>query len=62
MKTKKKVVTPTLDRLMAEGKIHFDGRVYYGHASDGLEVHIGNADELEVVERYLTGRPNPTDW
>lgn len=58
----KRPPTPTLDRLLREGKIWFDGGTIRGKATDGTIVNIGESLNPEGTEAYLSRFPNPSDW
>lgn len=51
---------PHLIRAIESGSVRWDGREYYGIASDGKEVTI--ADDPTIADRYLADRPNPSQW
>jgi len=53
---------PILNLHMSDGTINQDGNDYFGLASDGEEIFIGNVGHEDQVEKYLQKHPNPTDW
>jgi hypothetical protein len=56
------VPTPTLDALVAEGKVKWDVNAYawLGQASDGVWVQIGH--DAISAEKYLKVCPTPEKW
>lgn len=57
-----RVVTPQLDKLMADGVARWDAtdREWVGVAHDGVETSLGRT-RIEV-ERYLKLHPSPASW
>ena len=54
--------TPILYQLIKSGAIYLGDDVYYGKASDGLEVVLGSLGREWQIEVYLEKYPTPDKW
>ena len=55
-----KILFPHLTASEEKGLVRFDGNLWVGKASDGVEVILGHTSES--AERYLASNPTPDTW
>ncbi len=53
---------PLLAAHVASGVIYSDNGEYFGIASDGIHVLMGNVGQEDALEAYLGDYPQPADW
>lgn len=53
---------PILAAHLASGSVYSDGGEYFGLASDGIIVLMGNVGQEDALEAYLDRYPEPSDW